>query len=124
SPVVSRPPCEIRAQATSSRIGHTMDVLRFPGHDGVQLAYREAGSGRPLILLHGFMGTGSDWLDQGPGEALAARGVRLVLPDFRGHGESTRSPDPLTYPPDVLADDGLALIEHLGLGPGDYDLGG
>jgi pimeloyl-ACP methyl ester carboxylesterase len=32
-----------------------MDVRQFPGHDGVQLAYRETGSGRPLILLHGFM---------------------------------------------------------------------
>ena len=30
--------------------------------------------------------------------------------------------DPLSYPPDVLADDGLALIDWLGLD--DYDLGG
>ena len=101
-----------------------MDVSRFAGRDGVELAYRQAGSGRPLILLHGFMGTGSDWLDQGPGETLADQGFRLFLPDFRGHGESASSPDPLAYPPDVLADDGLALIEHLGLGAGEYDLGG
>ncbi|MCL2583270.1 MAG: alpha/beta hydrolase, partial [Streptosporangiales bacterium] len=32
--------------------------------------------------------------------------------------------DPSAYPPDVLADDGLALIEHLGLRAGEYDLGG
>ena len=89
-----------------------------------QLAYRETGSGRPLILLHGFMGTGSGWLDRGPADTLAAHGFRLVLPDLRGHGDSARSHDPLAYPPDVLADDGLALIEHLGLGPGQYDLGG
>jgi pimeloyl-ACP methyl ester carboxylesterase len=38
-----------------------MDVPQFPGPDGVRLAYRETGSGRPLILLHGFMGMGSDW---------------------------------------------------------------
>jgi pimeloyl-ACP methyl ester carboxylesterase len=101
-----------------------MDVSRFAGHDGVQLAYRETGSGRPLILLHGFMGMGSQWLDQGPAGTLAGQGFRLVLPDFRGHGKSTRSHDPLAYPPDVLADDGLALIGHLGLGAGEYDLGG
>jgi pimeloyl-ACP methyl ester carboxylesterase len=101
-----------------------MDISRFAGHDGAELAYREAGSGRPLILLHGFMGTGSYWLDQGPGDALAEQGFRLVLPDFRGHGKSARSHDPQDYPPDVLADDGLALIEHLGLGAGQYDLGG
>jgi len=101
-----------------------MDVLQFPGHDGVQLAYRETGSGRPLILLHGFMGTGSDWLDRGPGDTLAETGFRLVLPDFRGHGQSPRPRDPSAYPPDVLADDALALIRHLGLGAGEYDLGG
>src|ERR1700722_8722645 len=106
------------------KLGHAMDISRFAGHDGAELAYREAGSGRPLILLHGFMGTGSYWLDQGPGGALAEQGVRLVLPDFRGHGKSARSHDPQDYPPDVLADDGLALIEHLGLGAGQYDLGG
>jgi pimeloyl-ACP methyl ester carboxylesterase len=101
-----------------------MDVPRFPGHDGVQLAYRETGSGRPLILLHGFMGTGSDWLDHGPGDTLAETGFRLVLPDFRGHGQSPRPHDLPAYPPDVLADDALALIRHLGLGAGEYDLGG
>jgi len=101
-----------------------MDVSRFAGRDGMQLAYRETGSGRPLILLHGFMGTGSHWLDKGPAGTLAGQGFRLFLPDLRGHGESASSHDPLAYPPDVLADDGLALIEHLGLGAGEYDLGG
>ena len=101
-----------------------MDVLQFSSHDGVQLAYRETGSGRPLILLHGFMGTGLDWLVVGPGNGLAEMGFRLVLPDFRGHGQSLRPHDPADYPPDVLADDALALIGHLGLGAGQYDLGG
>ena len=101
------------------------DVSWFSGADGAQLAYRETpGSGRPLLLLHGFMGQGPDWLTLGPGRALADQGFRLVLPDFRGHGQSARSHDPADYPPDVLADDGLALIAHLGLGPGQYDLVG
>jgi len=101
-----------------------MDPLRFAGHDGARLAYRETGSGRPLILPHGFMGKGSDWLDQGTVGLLAEQGFRLILPDFRGHGDSTRSHDPDACPADILADDGLALIEHLGLGAGEYDLGG
>jgi pimeloyl-ACP methyl ester carboxylesterase len=101
-----------------------MDTSQFAGRDGGQLAYRDAGSGRPLILLHGFLGTGSFWLEGGPAAALGEHGFRLVLPDLRGHGESTPSHDPRLYPPDVLADDGLALIDHLGLGPGEYDLGG
>lgn len=101
-----------------------MSVLWFSGRDGAQLAYRESGRGRPLILLHGVMGTGAHWLGGGPGDTLADHGFRLVLPDFRAHGQSAAPHDPSAYPPDVLADDGLALIEHLGLGPGEYDLGG
>jgi pimeloyl-ACP methyl ester carboxylesterase len=100
-----------------------MDV-RFAGSDGVQLACREAGSGRPLVLLHGFMGTGSHMLNYGLAGGFAEQGYRVIAPDFRGHGDSANPHDPAAYPPDVLADDGLALVEHLGLGDGDYDLGG
>jgi len=95
---------------------------RFAGRDGAELAYRETGSGRPLILLHGFGGSGSHMLDRGPARALAGQGRRVILPDLRGHGDSAKPHH--TLPPDVLADDGLALVEHLGLGDGDYDLGG
>jgi pimeloyl-ACP methyl ester carboxylesterase len=94
-----------------------MDGYRFAGRDGVELACREAGSGRPLILLHGFMGAGSHMLDGWAGP-LAGQGRRVVLPDFRGHGDSAKPHDPAAYPPDVLADDGLALVEHLGFGDG------
>ncbi|MBO0867017.1 MAG: alpha/beta hydrolase [Micromonosporaceae bacterium] len=94
----------------------------FPGCDGVDLAYREVGEGRPLILLHGFMGDATLWLRHGQVEAMAARGLRVILPDFRGHGASAKPDDAVAYPPDVLADDGFALIEYLGLD--DYDLGG
>ncbi len=97
-------------------------VGRLAGRDGRGLAYRETGDGRPLVLLHGFAATGRQWLDHGPAAALAAAGYRVILPDLRGHGDSSRPHDPACYPPDVLADDGLALIDGLGLD--DYDLGG
>jgi pimeloyl-ACP methyl ester carboxylesterase len=95
---------------------------RLAGRDGRELAYRETGDGRALVLLHGFAATGRQWLDHGPAAALAAAGYRVILPDLRGHGDSSRPHDPACYPPDVLADDGLALIDGLGLD--DYDLGG
>ena len=100
-----------------------MDGYRFAGRDGVGLACREIGSGRPLILLHGFMGAGSQMLDGWAG-TFVGQGRRVVLPDFRGHGDSAKPHDRAAYPPDVLADDGLALVEHLGFGDGGYDLGG
>ncbi|MFI1093592.1 alpha/beta fold hydrolase [Streptomyces sp. NPDC020917] len=98
------------------------DVSFFSGRDGVRLAYRELGDGRPLVLLHGVTGDARLWLSPGQAQTLAARGHRVILPDFRGHGMSDRPHDAAAYPPDVLADDGFALVEHLGLA--DYDLGG
>jgi pimeloyl-ACP methyl ester carboxylesterase len=100
-----------------------MEGFRFAGRDGVELAFHETGAGRPLILLHGFMGAGTQMLD-GWADVFAEQGRRVVLPDFRGHGDSAKPHDPAAYPADVLADDGLALVEHLGLGDGAYDLGG
>jgi pimeloyl-ACP methyl ester carboxylesterase len=97
---------------------------RFRSPDGLELVYRELGVGRPLLLLHGFSGSYRHWLEHGPAAALAARGHRVVLPDFRGHGDSPQPRDPAAYPADVLADDILALIDHLGLDDLGYDLAG
>ncbi len=95
---------------------------RFHGRDGSELAYRVIGEGRPLVLLHGFTASGLQWLKHGHAAAIASRGYRVILPDLRGHGDSARPRDQAAYPPDVLADDALALIDRLGLD--DYDLGG
>lgn len=100
-------------------------VHRFTGRDGLELVYRETGDGRPLVLLHGFTGSYRHWLEDGPAAAtFAQRGRRVILPDFRGHGESAQPRDPGSYPPDVLVDDALALIDQLGLKDHEYDLGG
>ena len=84
----------------------------FRGRDGVRLAYRELGEGRPVILIHGYLSTAMAMA--GIARKIAGRGYRVILPDLRGHGESARPHAAAAYPPDALADDGLALIEHLG----------
>jgi pimeloyl-ACP methyl ester carboxylesterase len=95
----------------------------YVGRDGADLSYREMGEGRPVVLLHGFIvGAEDTWVTSGTAARLAADGRRVIMPDLRSHGASARSHDPEAYPPDALTDDGLALIDHLGLG--DYDLGG
>jgi pimeloyl-ACP methyl ester carboxylesterase len=94
----------------------------FPGRDGVRLAYREVGQGRPLVLLPGFSVETTLWLHHGQADRIAARGHRVIMPDFRGLGRSAKPRDAAAYPLDVLADDGFALLDHLGLD--DYDLGG
>lgn len=97
-------------------------VSFFSGRDGVRLAYREVGDGRPLVLLHGLVGDATLWLRHGQAETIAARGYRVIMPDFRGHGRSAKPHDASAYPLDVLTDDGFALLDQLGLY--DYDLGG
>lgn len=99
-----------------------MGFMEFRGMDGTRLAYQETGEGRPLVLIHGYMGRGAHWVKSGIARRLAERGHRVIMPDMRGHGDSAKPHDAASYPPDVLADDGLALIRHLGLT--GYDLAG
>jgi pimeloyl-ACP methyl ester carboxylesterase len=102
---------------------HDLPVHHFRGRDGLELAYREMGAGRPLVLIHGYFSTAMvNWVRYGHAAKIAARGYRVVMPDLRGHGDSAKPHDAMFYPRDILADDGFALIEHLELA--DYDLGG
>ncbi|PSJ40570.1 alpha/beta fold hydrolase [Allosphingosinicella deserti] len=97
----------------------------FTARDGVRLNYAELGEAgaRPVILIHGlFSDAETNWLKFGHAAKIAARGYRVIMPDLRAHGLSDKPRDPAAYPADVLADDGFALIAHLGLS--DYDLGG
>ena len=83
------------------------------------------GKGHPVVLIHGYFSNAEvNWVRFGHARAIADKGLRVVMPDLRAHGESDKPHDPLAYPKDVLADDGFALLEHLGLGDSDYDLGG
>lgn len=100
-----------------------LPVHYFKSDDGLDLAWRETGEGRPLVLIHGFFSNAfTNWIRYGHARRIAAAGFRVIMPDLRAHGDSAKPHDPACYPRDVLADDGLALIRHLGLG--DYDLGG
>src|ERR1700760_2022677 len=109
-------------------MANDLPVQYFSGRDGVQLAFREMGEGRPLVLIHGFFSTATvNWVRYGHAAKIAALGYRVVMPDLRGHGDSAKPHDPAAYPPDVLADDGFALVEALGLtgyALGGYSLGG
>ena len=95
----------------------------FDAADGTTLAIHEMGHGRPLLLLHGyFSDAATNWIKYGHAALLAASGCRVIMLDFRAHGQSDKPHDSAAYPKDVLANDALALIAHLALT--DYDLGG
>jgi pimeloyl-ACP methyl ester carboxylesterase len=95
----------------------------FSSPDGIRLAWRETGVGRPLILIHGYFSEAdTNWIKFGHAALLAQAGYRVIMPDLRAHGLSDKPHDPARYPKDILADDQFALIAHLGLT--DFDLGG
>ena len=96
---------------------------RFTASDGAELVWHEMGEGAPVLLLHGlFSNADTNWIRFGHAVEIAGRGIRVIMPDLRAHGESAAPHDAAAYPSDVLARDGLELIDHLGLE--GYDLGG
>jgi len=57
--------------------------------NGLHTYYGEAGSGDPLLLLHGGLVDGDSFAQQTP--AFAER-FRVIVPDRRGHGRSVIPP--------------------------------
>lgn len=78
---------------------------------GARIWYASIGKGTPVVLLHGGLTSSRSWDAQVP--ALLAAGHRVILIDSRGHGRSTMGPLPLRY--DLLAEDVLAVLDHLHL---------
>lgn len=73
------------------------------------LFWREAGSGPPLVLLHGGFLSHGMWDAQIP--AFAPH-HHVIAPDARGHGRSANATGPFRH-----TDDLAALLRHLGTGP-------
>jgi pimeloyl-ACP methyl ester carboxylesterase len=98
-------------------------IHRWTASDGVGLAWRELGAGRPVLLAHGLFSDGvTNWIKFGAAQRLADSGFRVIMPDLRAHGISDKPHDPAAYPDGVLGRDLIELVAHLDLD--DYDLGG
>jgi pimeloyl-ACP methyl ester carboxylesterase len=84
--------------------------------NNLDLFYDVHGAGEPMLLLHGFGGTGqSDWRNQIP---VFSQSFRVVAPDLRGHGR-TDHPETITGPEffALATTDVVALLRALKLGP-------
>ena len=102
-----------------------MTSQMFESFDGTRLAVHRAGSGRPVVLLHGlFSSAHMNWIKWGHDQRLADAGFEAIMLDFRVHGDSAAPQDASAYRPGVLVRDAAALVEHLGLEEGGYDLVG
>ena len=84
---------------------------------GLSLAYEVAGTGAPILLIHGFASSGKvNWVDTGWVETLVSAGYQAITLDNRGHGQSDKPHDPELYYPAQMAEDAVALLDHLGIG--------
>jgi 2-succinyl-6-hydroxy-2,4-cyclohexadiene-1-carboxylate synthase len=88
--------------------------------------YRSIGNQHnpPIVFLHGFMGSGSDWL---PIAERCAGQFFCIMPDLPGHGQNIELPltRPLTF--DSIADGLINLLDQLGLDAvnlAGYSMGG
>ncbi len=90
--------------------------------NGLHMYYETHGNGKPMILLHGGLGSGEMF---GPILPTLAERHRLIVPDLQGHGRTADIDRPLDIR--TMADDIAALIDQLGLEKPDvvgYSLGG
>lgn len=79
---------------------------------GVSLYVETAGTGGPLLLLHGFTGSGESWTQHVP--AFATRYLTVTI-DLLGHGRSDAPADPGRYGMERVADDVVDVLDQLGL---------
>lgn len=112
TPLIRRPVWLGMKTGFDHHSGETIDC------DGAEIYFEEAGArtGRPLVLLHGGLGSIEDFATLTP--ALAE--YRLIGIDSRGHGKSTRGRDALSYL--RLEKDMERVVNEIGLS--DYSMVG
>lgn len=100
--------------------------------DGVTIAYVDEApqgeaSGLPVLLIHGFASNHAvNWINTMWLRTLTEAGRRVVALDNRGHGQSDKLYEPEDYATEEMAEDALALLDHLGIEKADvmgYSMG-
>jgi len=78
--------------------------------NGINLYYEVHGTGYPLLVLHGFTGSGAELV---PLFDSLTETHQLIIPDLRGHGRSTNPTKKFTHRD--AANDLLELLQHLNI---------
>jgi len=101
---------------------HAKGTGQYAEVNGINLYFETHGAGRPLILLHGGLGSGEMF---GPVLPLLTERHQIIAVDLQGHGRTADIDRPIDVR--LMADDIAALIDYLGLDRPDlvgYSLGG
>ncbi len=78
--------------------------------DGIKIKYEIHGSGKPVILIHGWTGGTGNWMRQVP---ELSKDFKVITHDHRGHGESDKPEKHLNL--NWLARDLKTIIQKLNL---------
>jgi len=96
-------------------------------HGTVEIAFLDEGAGEPIVLVHGFASNKEvNWVQPGWVAALTSAGWRVIALDNRGHGQSSKFYEPANYHTSRMAEDVVALLDHLNLPRADmmgYSMG-
>ncbi len=85
--------------------------------ENIKIAYEDYGSGKPIILIHGFASNSkTNWVNTGWVDFLTNAGYRVLTIDNRGHGLSEKLYDSKYYPARLMAHDVINLIDYLNIG--------
>jgi pimeloyl-ACP methyl ester carboxylesterase len=85
--------------------------------NGISLQVEDVGSGRPVLLLHGWPDSGYLWRKQI--QFLVGRGFRVITPDMRGFGRSDRPEGVAAYSLQNAVSDVVGILDSLGIGAAD-----
>jgi pimeloyl-ACP methyl ester carboxylesterase len=94
---------------------------------GVEIAYEVWGEGPPVLLIHGFASNAFvNWRDTHWVKVLTEAGHQVIAIDNRGHGQSEKLYNPALYSAPIMAEDAVALLDHLNIVQADvmgYSMG-
>jgi len=91
----------------------------YTSFDSTKIYYEVKGAGYPVILLHGFSGTGQGWKNCAVYGDLLKAGYMVILIDQRGNGHSDKPHTDAAYANDAEAKDIMGLMSSLNIN--NYD---
>ena len=109
TPTAVAPPQDLLPKDADYGTGQTAKI------NGVDIYYEVYGKGDPVLLLHGGLADGDQWVNVIP--TIADAGYQVIVMDSRGHGRSSFDETPISYA--LMASDVLGLMDHLGIDTAD-----
>ena len=87
----------------------------FTSFDGTKIYYEVRGQGEPVMLIHGFTGTGESWKKAPVYSLLLQNGFQVITLDLRGNGQSDKPHEASAYEHNAEIKDVMDLASKLRL---------